>query len=241
MTDSRGPFSVDFRIITKNGDVRWIAHVCQPIFGDDGQFLGRRGSNRDITERKLQEEALIRLSTAVEQAGEGILITDTQGIIQYANPSVEYISGYDKTELLGTRSSIFKSDEHDQEFFKNLWDRINSGKVWNGRFLNKRKDGDIYSLDTTISPVRDSKGAIVNFVAVQRDVTEQLKLGKQLLHAQKMESLGTLAGGIAHDFNNLLQAVLGYSELMLQRKKDGEADYADLQKIFQAGKRGPIW
>ncbi|MGO8879716.1 MAG: PAS domain-containing protein, partial [Desulfomonilaceae bacterium] len=86
MPDSRGPFSVDFRIITKNGDVRWIAHVCQPVFGDDGQLLGRRSSNREITERKLQEEALIRLSTAVEQAGEGILITDTQGIIQYANP-----------------------------------------------------------------------------------------------------------------------------------------------------------
>ena len=78
----------------------------------------------------------------------------------------------------------------------------------------------------------------MNFVAVKRDITEHLELSKQLFQAQKMEAVGTLAGGIAHDFNNLLQAVLGYSELMLQRKKEGEADYADLQKIYSGWKAG---
>ena len=81
-------------------------------------------------------------------------------------------------------------------------------------------------------------GEIVNFVDVGHDVTENVELQMQLLQAQKMESLGTLAGGIAHDFNNLLQVVLGYSEFMLQRKKEGEPDYDGLQKIYQAGKRG---
>ena len=85
---------------------------------------------------------------------------------------------------------------------------------------------------------KDSKGAIVNFVAVQRDVTEQLELGKQLLQAQKMEAVGTLAGGIAHDFNNLLQAITGYSELLMMGKKQGDPELDDLKRIYDSGKRG---
>ena len=104
--------------------------------------------------------------------------------------------------------------------------------------MNKKKDGTLYREDATISPVRDSSGEVVNYVAVKRDISREFQLQAQLLQAQKMEAVGTLAGGIAHDFNNLLQVVLGYSEFMLQRKKEGERDYADLQKIYQAGKRG---
>jgi PAS domain S-box-containing protein len=192
----------------------------------------------DITKRKRLEEAQRRLSTAVEQAAEGILITDTQGTIQYVNPSLEHISGYDKTELLGTKSSIFKSDEHDQGFFKDLWETINAGKVWTGRFTNKRKDGITYYVDTAISPVRDSIGTIINFVAVERDVTEHLELSKQFLQAQKMEAIGNLAGGIAHDFNNLLQVILGHSEMLLNDEQLGEKVRADLRQIVSAGRSG---
>ena len=104
--------------------------------------------------------------------------------------------------------------------------------------VKRRKDNTSYEEDVTITPVRDASGNIINFVGVKRDVSREVELQRQLLQAQKMEAVGTLAGGVAHDFNNLLQAVLGYSELMLQRKKEGERDYADLQKIYQAGKRG---
>ncbi|MGC8660145.1 MAG: PAS domain S-box protein [Desulfomonilaceae bacterium] len=196
------------------------------------------GFLEDITKRKRLEEVQHRLSTVVEQAAEGVLIADTAGVIQYVNPALESISGYSKAELIGERTSIFMSGEHNPEFVKNLWDTINSGKVWNGRFNNRKKDGTTYYVDATISPVRGSDGKIINFVAMERDVTEQLQLSQQLLQAQKMETIGTLAGGIAHDFNNLLQVVLGYSELMLLGKKEGEDDFSHLNKIFQAGKRG---
>jgi PAS domain S-box-containing protein len=204
----------------------------------EGNFAGARIVISDITERKRREDTQRRLSTAIEQAAEGILITDTDGIIQYVNPSLEHISGYNKTELLGTKSNIFKSDEHDQALFKDLWDTINAGNVWTGRFTNKRKDGVLYYVDATITPVKDSSGKIINFVVVKRDVTERLELSRQLLQAQKMEAIGTLAGGVAHDFNNILQIVLGYSEVLLQGKKAPEFDYEDVEKIYQAGKRG---
>lgn len=193
---------------------------------------------RDISKRKRSEEAQKRLATAVEQAAEAIVITDTTGRIQYVNPAFERVSGYVRDEVLGRNPRVLKSGNLDKTFYKNLWDTIHKGEVWTGRFVNKRKDGSIYKEDSTISPVRDSNGKIVNFVAVKRDMTEHLQLSEQLLQAQKMEAVGILAGGIAHDFNNLLQVTLGYSELLLSQKEDDDPDSADLQKIFHAAKNG---
>jgi two-component system, cell cycle sensor histidine kinase and response regulator CckA len=231
-------YSVDFRILHKNGEVRWINHVCRPVYGEEGKSLGRRTSNRDITEGRLAEFAQKRLATAVEQAAEAIVITDTAGKIEYVNPAFEKITGYIRAEAINQNPRILKSGEHGPTFYKNLWETINRGEVWTDRFINKTKDGKLYWEDATISPVRDSMGKIINFVAVKRDVTENLQLSQQLLQAQKMEAIGILAGGIAHDFNNLLQVTLGYSELMLSNKSDNDPDCSDLRKIYQAALSG---
>lgn len=193
---------------------------------------------RDISKRKRSELALRRLATAVGQAEETIVITDPSGNIEYVNPAFERITGFTRDEVLGQNSRILKSGEHDESFYRNLWLTITHGRVWKGRLVNRRKDGTLYSEDATISPVRDPTGRIVNFVAVKRDVTEQLALQQQLMQAQKMEAVGTLAGGIAHDFNNLLQVTLGYSELLLADKSEDDSHYADLQKIHQAARSG---
>ena len=193
---------------------------------------------RDISGRRRSEEAQRRLAIAVEQAAEATVITDTLGTIQYVSPAFEQITGYSRDEAIGKNPRILQSGQHDQAFYRKLWQTITKGDAWTGRFVNKKKDGTLYWEDATISPVRDSFGKIVNYVAVKRDISGELQLQAQLLQAQKMEAVGALAGGIAHDFNNLLQVVLGYSEFMLQRKKEGEPDYDGLQKIYQAGKRG---
>ena len=111
--------------------------------------------------------------------------------------------------------------------------------------VRQKKDGDTVPVSLTMSPIIDKEGNIIGASTIVRDISDRVKaaqerqaLQEQLLQAQKMEAVGTLAGGIAHDFNNLLQVVLGYSEVMLLRKKEGEADYVDLHKIYQAGKRG---
>lgn len=193
---------------------------------------------RDISKPKRSEEVQRRLATAVEQAAEAIVITDTKGDIQYVNPAFERITGYTREEVLGQDPSVLKSGEHDQKFYQNLWDTIKRGDVWTGRFINRKKDGSLYHEEATISPVRDSSGTIINFVAVKRDVTEHIRLSAQLLQAQKMEAVGTLAGGIAHDFNNLLQVTLGYSELLLAERAEDDPEYADLSRILQAAKNG---
>jgi len=165
---------------------------------------------RDITQRKLAEESHARLATAVEQAVETIVITDTAGKILYANPAFAKTTGYTLAEAVGQNPRILQSGKHDSEFYKRMWATLERGETWSGHFVNQRKDGTLYDEDATISPVRDAAGTIVNYVAVKRDVTREMQLEARFHQTQKMESIGQLAGGIAHDFNNILSCTIGY-------------------------------
>ncbi len=236
--------TLDFRIVTRAGQVRWINHVCRPVYGANGEYLGRRASHRDITEQRRAQEERERLMSAIEQAGEAVIITDPLGMIQYVNPAFERITGYARAEALGRNPSILQSGEHDDAFYTQLWDTINSGRTWQGRFINRRKDGALYTEEATISPVRDGAGAISNYVAVKRDISaslamerEQERLQAQLLQAQKMESIGRLAGGVAHDFNNMLSVILGNAELAIADVDPSAQLHHDLQEILTAAQR----
>ncbi len=168
---------------------------------------------REIAERARAEEELHRLGLAVEQGSDTIVITDTEGTITYVNRAFENVTGYSREEVIGRNPRMIKSGEHDEAFYRELWETIARGEVWTGRFVNKRRDGSRYVEDATISPVRDASGTIISYVGVKRDVTRTLQLEEQLHHAMKMEAVGQLAGGVAHDFNNLLTAITGYAEL----------------------------
>ena len=154
------------------------------------------------------------MATAVEQAAEMIVVTDTEGRIEYVNPAFTAITGYSRSEALGQQMRILKSGKHDSSVYADLWGTLTAGGTWSGSLINRRKDGSLYEEEATISPVRDGTGRVVNFVAVKRDVTEQVALQAQLRQSQKMEAVGQLAGGVAHDFNNLLQAALSTVDLL---------------------------
>jgi PAS domain S-box-containing protein len=185
-------------------------------------------------ERKRSEEARIFLEAVFEQTAESIIITDLEGSIRYANLAFEQITGYSKEEVLGENPRILKSGKQGDDFYQNLWDTIKGGSVWKGRFINKKKDGTLYNEEATISPVRDATGKISNFVAVKRDITQELNIENQLLHAQKMESIGLLAGGVAHDFNNILTAIMGYSSLINRKKELPEEIRRMIEEIEKA-------
>ena len=161
----------------------------------------------DITPLKDAELEHERLTAAIDQTAEAILITDTSGIITYANPAFESISGYSTKEVIGNSPNIIRGDEHDEEFYEELWKKINSGETWKGRIINLNKNGKRFTQDTTIAPVRNERGTIVNFVSVARDVSQQLVIEAQLRQAQKLESIGELAAGIAHEINTPTQYV----------------------------------
>ncbi|MBU1109225.1 MAG: transporter substrate-binding domain-containing protein [Candidatus Riflebacteria bacterium] len=192
---------------------------------------------KNISSRKESESELDRLTSAIEQVGEVILITDIDGTIQYANPALENLTGFSRAEVLGKKTSIFKSGKHDRKFYEDLWKTISNGMTWNGRMVNKCKDGRLVVEDTTISPVF-AMSKIVNYVAVKHDITEYLRLNEQLQQAQKMEVVGQLAGGVAHDYNNMLGVILGYTELAMDDIQDKDSQMNEyLAEIHKAAAR----
>lgn len=183
---------------------------------NDRRIVGVLGTYEDISKQKRAELELQRLYTAIEQSQDTIMVTDLEGRVEYVNPVFELVSGYSCEEVIGRRVSFLNRDpEAAAERDRELWSALRRGESWEGHFYNKRKDGTFYTEKATISPVRDDHGVVVNYVAVKRDITEELARDERLRQVQKMESIGRLAGGVAHDFNNILHTVSGFSELIL--------------------------
>lgn len=108
---------------------------------------------------------------AVEYAGEGVVITDTDGSILYVNPAFERITGYSSHEAIGRNPSFLQGEHRQADFYRNLWETVQAGQVWAGRFTNCHKDGQLYQIDATIAPIRDVTGTIIAIVAMMRSVT----------------------------------------------------------------------
>jgi len=221
----------------KAGEEIWVHTLKVPYRDERGGIVGVLGMFEDITERKLAEGELERFKTAIEQSGEAIVITGLDGIMLYANPAVETSTGYGREEVIGKNPRMFKSGKHDQAFYREMWRTISSGHTWKGRLTNKRKDGSLLFEQTTISPVRDAEGKIVNYVAINDDITEDVRLEETLRQSQRMESVGRLAGGVAHDFNNLLTAINGFSRFALEGLAEGDQRRDDLEEVLAASAR----
>lgn len=175
-----------------------------------------RQANRQLTEEMAEKSRIQkrqnRLVTAIESAAESVVITSPAGTIIYVNPAFSELTGYSPAELLGNSPRLLKSGFHDDHFYHHLWQTITGGQTWVGRFVNRKKDGTIYQEESTISPVKDEKGGIVNFVAVKRDITKEIEMQRQLIQAQRLESIGILAAGVAHEINTPIQYILSNTQ-----------------------------
>ncbi|HEX3083876.1 MAG TPA: PAS domain S-box protein, partial [Pyrinomonadaceae bacterium] len=231
-----GVTAYEMEILAKDGR-RIAMEVNTKLVYQDGVAVGVQGIARDITERKKAQADLARLAMAVEQTADSIVITDTDGNIEYVNPAFERVTGYPKDEVLGQNPRILKSGKVEASTYRQLWETITSGNVWSGQLINRKKDGTLFTERSTISAVRDEHGEISHYLAVKQDTTHEMQLEEQLRQSQKMEAIGQLAGGVAHDFNNLLTAINGYSSLALQRLDDTSSIKPYIEEVKKAGDR----
>ena len=193
----------------------------------------------DITERKQSEEDLRTLSVAVEQSPAMVVITDTNGTIEYVNPRFTEVTGYTKEEAIGQNPRILKSGEWRKKAHEGLWKTILAGKTWRGEFENKKKNGELYWESASISPVRNAQGDVTHFLIVKEDITERkqaqdaledhasaLRLSNAALQeAQAAAEAANMAksaflANMSHEIRTPMTAILGFSENLLDRDAD---------------------
>ncbi|NNC97780.1 MAG: diguanylate cyclase, partial [Gammaproteobacteria bacterium] len=146
----------------------------------------------EVAERSKTEINLSKLSRAVAQAEESVIITDNEGKIEYVNPSFEKITGYKKSQAIGSNASLLRSDYHDDDFYNDLWDTLARGKVYKGVFINSRPDGNEYHFEQSITPMRNQHGMITHFVATGRDISERIQNEEALQFMAHHDALTSL-------------------------------------------------
>lgn len=169
------PHYFENHVLTRSGQERLIAWHNAALFNENGEITGTLSSGLDITEQRKTEQTLRKLSQAVAQSPEMILITDLEGVIEYVNPSFSQISGYNAADVIGKKTGIMKSEQTPQSVYDELWRTIKSGEIWRGKLYNKRKNGSYYWNLVKISPILNEQGQITHFLTIQKDLTDRIE------------------------------------------------------------------
>jgi PAS domain S-box-containing protein len=182
-------FNAQVRQRHKDGRWLWLEGTATNLLNEPE--IGAIVVNfRDITDRKLAEAKAKIQSAALEAAANGIVITDTNGAIEWINPAWSILTGYSYSEVVGHNPRILKSGKQLPEFYKTLWNTILAGEVWQSELVNKRRDGSLYTEEETITPVRDEQGKVTHFIAIKQDITERKQVEDQLrYHAMVLNQI----------------------------------------------------
>jgi PAS domain S-box-containing protein len=203
----------------KHGGRRWTLTSKIPLTDKSGKTIGLVGIGRDITEQKLANETILKLTKGIEQSPATIVITDLEGNIEYANPKFFEITGYSPEETIGANPRILKSGDMNSDSYKKLWETISSGEVWRGEFHNKKKNGELFWESATITSIKNEKGEVTNYIAIKEDISERKKMETDLIIAKEraVESdrlKSAFLANMSHEIRTPLNSIIGFSELL---------------------------
>ncbi|MFH1869556.1 MAG: response regulator [Pseudomonadota bacterium] len=226
---------VEFECRRLNGDI-FVADILATSMEVDGQILLQL-TVRDITERKIAQEQLRKLSLAVEQSLDSIVITDLDGNIEYVNESFVHVTGYSREEAIGRNPRVLQSGKTPAATYGDLWQALSQGRPWKGEFYNRKKDGSDYVEFAIITPLRQPDGTISHYVAVKEDITEKKRIGMELdAHRHHLEELvenrtaelvaarqqadaanlakSSFLANMSHEIRTPLNAIIGLTHLL---------------------------
>jgi len=213
---------IEYRIVKKNKELISVEIYARVIKHNDIP-IGFRTVIVDLTERKEREEKIRKLSLAVEQSPVSIVITDSNGKIEYVNPKFTEVTGYSYEEVIGKNPNILKSGFQEKSFYKGLWDTIKAGKEWKGLFNNKKKNGELFWESATISAIKNDKGEITHFIAIKEDITHKVIAEKKLEEEREKLSVTLKAikdGVITVDANCNIILLNFSAEALIEYKKE---------------------
>ncbi len=230
----------ELRHINANGEV-----VDVEIFSSKVYYEGKDVLHfiiHDVTARKKAEQKLQLLKHAVEQNPVAIVITNPEGLIEYVNPEFSAMTGYTYEEVEGKYPRILKSGHQMDQFYEKLWSTISSGVNWEGEFLNKKKNGELYWQESSISPIQDDNGVITHFVSVMEDVTGKKKMIEDLVQAkEKAEESDRLKSAflanMSHEIRTPMNGIIGFTDLLKEQKLTGKEKAKYINIIKKSGER----
>lgn len=168
------------RLLRRDGSRVWVATNAHQVRDAAGNVVAIEGTSRDVSEHKAAEETMRKLSGALQQSADAVMITDCDGVIQYVNTAFEQITGFPGDEAINQTPRILKSGEHDTAYFEHLWNTVSGGEVFRDVMVNRRRDGTLYYEDKTITPLMDELGTLTHFVSTGRDISEQIRAQERL-------------------------------------------------------------
>ncbi len=221
----------EWTYVRKDGSRVPVELTVTGIKDHEGRLTGFLGMAVDITARRKSQLQMRKLSAAVKASPTSIVITDRDAAIEYANPKFFELTGYSEKEIIGQNPRILSSGRHPKEHYREMWDTLLAGKTWNGEFLNRKKSGELFWEHAAISPVKDPRGDITNFVAVKLDITDSKLAQKEIEKARdaavelaRMKS--EFLANMSHEIRTPMNAIIGMGGLLMDTAlNDQQRDY----------------
>jgi hypothetical protein len=224
-------------LVNKEGGEQWLQTSKIPLKNDIGEIIGLVGLGHDITKQVEAEKERTKLTTAITQAPLSVIITDTAGVIEYVNPYFTESTGYNYDEAVGNKPNILKSGTNTAELYSEMWSMITRGYDWRGELQNKRKDGELFWVNVVISPIKNDRGEIINYVALEEDITYKKELIEELVDAKnKAEESDLLKtsflANMSHEIRTPLNSILGFTDLLKEAEHLSKAEQKEFSSII---------